>query len=200
MGEREELSGVRATLEAMARQLHAIQDTLFESQAQRTLKSCAMRISWAASRLTAGGDVPLARQEAVQPAVRAAIAELSGLHGTSVVMLALLMCEPGMAWSSHRLAEALGVAQKSVRVFAFHVRSWLQGAGLPDGLQTHVGIGYGIRQPAADALRSRYDGLDRLVELLSSQLGTTGEEEDTWPSLPGDADEAEAVEASRRGV
>lgn len=170
MHEHEDLLGVRTRLEEMARELHAIQDRLQESQAQRTLRSCAMRINWAAARLTVDGDVPKARQEEVQAAVRAAVAATEGLHGTAIVMLALLMGEAGRAWSSHRLASAMGVAQKSVRVFAFHVRNWLQARGFPDALQTHVGIGYGLRVEAAEALRLRFDGLGEVADLLAGAL------------------------------
>jgi hypothetical protein len=170
LDEREDLLGVRTRLEEMARELHAIQEGLQESQAQRTLRNCAMRINWAAARLTVDGDVPRARQEEVQAAVRGAVATTGGLHGTAVVMLALLMGESGRAWSSHRLASAMGVAQKSVRVFAFHVRTWLQASGFPDALQTHVGIGYGLRVEAAEALRLRFEGLGEVADLLAGAL------------------------------
>lgn len=170
LGEREKLQGVRTRLEEMARELHAIQGALLESQAQRTLRSCAMRINWAAGRLTVDNDVPRARQETVQSSVRLAAAETGGLHGTAVVLLALLMGEPGRAWSSHRLASAMGIAQKSVRVFAFHVRKWLQQVDMPDALQTHVGIGYGLGAGAAEVLRLRFAALGQVADLLTGTL------------------------------
>lgn len=158
----------RGSIEEIAGSLQQLVLAAPDSRQRRQLVECAARLQAVARTLRADPGVSIGRSQPVLDAARAAGDRLGQMQRSSVLLLGLVMAQPGVTLASRDIADAIGISPQSVRVFAFHLRKWLGDAGHPEALRSQWGTGYMLTPRAALALRASEPVLAALVRAIEA--------------------------------
>lgn len=165
--EQQLMTGSRTRIEQLAGSIADMLQDVPEGRTRRQLADCAARLSSLARSIPANGEVPLSERGPVLVAARNASAPLGNLQRSSILLLGILLAEPGLLQPTRLLAGAMGVSHQSVRVFAFYLRKWLVEVGHGDALGSQWGMGYRIDPAHAARLLDAFPSLDALVTSIS---------------------------------
>jgi hypothetical protein len=165
--EQDNMTGSRTRIEQIACSLSDMLHDVPEGRTRRQLADCAARLSSLARSIPTTGEVPLSERAPVLVAARNASAPLGNLQRSSIILLGILLAEPGALQPTRLLAGAMGVSHQSVRVFAFYLRKWLGEVGHGDALGSQWGMGYRIDPAHAAQLLGTFPSLGCLVESIS---------------------------------
>jgi hypothetical protein len=167
--EQELMTGNRIRIEQIVGSISEMLQDVPEGRTRRQLADCAARLSSLARRIPTSGEVPLSERGPVLVAARNASAPLGNLQRSSIILLGILLAEPGVLQPTRLLANAMGVSHQSVRVFAFYLRKWLGEVGHGDALGSQWGMGYRIDPAHAAQLLDTFPSLHELVESISGE-------------------------------
>ncbi len=93
---------------------------------------------------------------------------LGQMQRSSVLLLGLLMAQPGVTRPSRDIATMIGISPQRVRVFAFHLRKWMVEAGYTDALRSQWGTGYVMTPRPVLALLAAEPTLAALVRAIEA--------------------------------
>lgn len=164
----EELTLSRGHIEAIAGSLQQLVLSAPESRQRRQLAECAARLQAVARTIAADAPMPIGRTQRVLDAAKDAADRLGQMQRSSVLLLGLLLTKPGVTRASADIAAAIGISQQSVRVFAFHLRRWLEEQGYADALRSQWGMGYMLAPRPALALLESEPALVQLAAAIET--------------------------------
>jgi hypothetical protein len=167
MMEQDAMTGSRIRIEQIACSIAEMLLDVPEGRTRRQLADCAAKLSSLARNIPVSGEVPLSERGPVLLAARKASAPLGNLQRSSILLLGILLAEPGALQPTRLLAGAMGVSHQSVRVFAFYLRKWLGEVGHGSALEAQWGMGYRIDPAHARQLLGAFPSLDELVGSIS---------------------------------
>lgn len=165
--EQQEIAGSRDRITQTAGSLTDMLHDLPEGRTCRQLAECVARLSSLARTIPSSGETPLSERGAVLVAARLASAPLGNLQRSSIILLGILLAEPGVLQPTRLLASAMGVSHHSVRVFAFYLRKWLCEVGHEDALGSQWGMGYRIDPEHVAPLLKSFPSLQTLIGSIS---------------------------------
>lgn len=161
------MTGSRVRIEQIVCSITNMLHDVPEGRTRRQLEDCAARLSSLARSIPANAEVALSECAPVLVAARNASVPLGNLQRSSILLLGILLAEPGILQPTRLLASAMGVSHQSVRVFAFYLRKWLGEVGHGDALGSQWGMGYRIDPAHAAQLLEAFPSLESLVTTIS---------------------------------
>jgi hypothetical protein len=159
---------MRGSIEEIAGSLQQLVQMATETHQRRQLAQCAARLQAVARTIRPEPIEPVGRRQEVVVALHRAADVVAPLQRSSLLLLGLLLTSPGESVPSRTIASSIGISQQSVRVFAFHLRKWLEAEGHSDALRSQWGLGYLIMPRPADALQARWPALAGLVRAIAA--------------------------------